>query len=217
MPLGTDWTTVHLNCWGSIRYPLNEYKTSTKILTDCRHYPRGIKMASLEDISSIFPWANTPILVSMWYYPLFPFTCSLFSGCLMNIGAIITGVHRVSAFKTPHHIVILSSVVRWHRVNNPQYMRHIERIPCPESVAFVATWNYFYHIHTQVRAKEKVPDQLKFWSPIQKLSQSLIFLATSWICSLQFLLFYLVAQAVSSEKNKENLLWLSFWDISAPC
>ena len=47
VPLGTDWTTVYLKCLGSIRYPLNEYKTSTKILTDCRHYPGDIKMASL--------------------------------------------------------------------------------------------------------------------------------------------------------------------------
>ena len=39
-----------LSIWsvlGSIRYPLNEYKSSTKILTDCRHYPGGIKMPSL--------------------------------------------------------------------------------------------------------------------------------------------------------------------------
>ena len=32
VPLKTDWTTVHLKCLDSIRYPLNEYKTSTKIL-----------------------------------------------------------------------------------------------------------------------------------------------------------------------------------------
>ena len=47
VPFGIDWTTVHLKCLGSIRYPLNEYTTSTKILTDCRHYPGGNKMASL--------------------------------------------------------------------------------------------------------------------------------------------------------------------------
>ena len=39
----TDWTTVHLKCLDSIRYPLIEYNTSTKILTDCRHYPGASK------------------------------------------------------------------------------------------------------------------------------------------------------------------------------
>ena len=38
---------------------LDEYKTSTKILTDCRHYPGGIKMASLKPLLGYIqylPW-----------------------------------------------------------------------------------------------------------------------------------------------------------------
>ena len=67
--LGIDWTTVHLKCSGSIRYPLNEYKTSTKFLTFCRHYPGATKWPACKpfgDTSSIFPQANTAILVIIY-------------------------------------------------------------------------------------------------------------------------------------------------------
>ena len=68
VPLRTDWTTVHLKCLGSIRYPLYEYKTSTKILTDCRHYPGASKWPACKPFGNLFSMENTHILVKISYF-----------------------------------------------------------------------------------------------------------------------------------------------------
>ena len=55
VPLGTDWTTDHLKCLDTMRYPLNEYKTSNKIFNWLPTLSRGHQNGQPVNPSGIYP------------------------------------------------------------------------------------------------------------------------------------------------------------------